>query len=58
MTNISKQDASRIMRVMVRLQSQIDRASQEKRYADADAMSKMYGRLQYAQFESSMFMEL
>lgn len=55
---ISKADASRIMRVMVRIEQQVWKANRDGRFKDANSMARLYGKLQFRQFDTSLMEEL
>lgn len=55
---ISKADASRIMRVMIRIEQQIMKAYDSGRIEDGNSMARLFGGLQYHQFETSCMGEL
>lgn len=55
---ISKDDAAVIMRVMVRIQEQIDKASETGRHEDAKKIAHLFGAISYRQFSGAFVREL
>lgn len=55
---ISKHDAATILRVMLRLQEQVEAADREKRHTDALSLCKTIGKLLYLQTEVGIYNEL
>lgn len=55
---MNKRDAFIIMRVMVRIEQQIERAHWEGRTADACGIADIFGRISFQQFDLSLLEEL
>jgi len=51
-------EVSKIVRVMMRLQQQVEFADRESRHSDALALSKIIGKLQYLQTEVGIYNDL